>query len=77
MLTNGTLVPINLLIYNTPVVWIHDETKILSQEMSEVLCLMSLSSGTITAHFHLNMRMNNVEVNLSEQLSKNIIHHFF
>ena len=34
------------------------------------VCWMSLSSGTITAHSHLNNSKNNLEVNLSKQSAK-------
>ena len=37
MLTDGIVVPIDILIDNTPIIQIHCEAEVLSQEMSEVL----------------------------------------
>ena len=41
-----------------------------SSGMTTGVCWMSLLSGTITAHSHLNNSKNNLEVNLSEQSVK-------
>ena len=37
MPTNGALVPVDHLIHNTPVIWVHCETEGLSEEMSQIL----------------------------------------
>ena len=49
----------------TPIDWFSK-----CQNQVESACWMSLSSVTITAHFHLNMRMNNPGANLSKQSVK-------